>query len=189
MTARRRLLPLAVSVCGVLAGHWLTYLVVAPAAGARTAILHETGHAYLGMANDLALVLALSALATMFIAQLTGRPPEQLRGLTGRVVRFQVGAFVLLEVLERITAGSPVGELIRAGVLPVGVAVQVGVGVVAARAIRWLFRTADRVAAALARAAVPARRAASPSPVREPVFIPAERHLSAAGVRGPPSLA
>ena len=61
---------MGVAVGGVLAGHWLTYLVVAPLAGSRATILHQTGHAYLGLANDLALVVALAAMATMFIGQL-----------------------------------------------------------------------------------------------------------------------
>ena len=62
---------MGIAVGGVLVGHWLTYLAVAPLAGQRAAILHRTGHAYLGMANDLVLVVALAAIATMFIGQLT----------------------------------------------------------------------------------------------------------------------
>ncbi len=188
MSARRRLATLGVAVGGVLAGHWLTYVAEAPAASSRAALLHETGHAYLGMANDLALVAALAAMATLFIGQLTcSAPVEQLAGITARVVRFQVSAFVILEVLERVTAGSPLAELIHTGILPIGIAVQVGIGYMAARLIRWLLRTADRVAAAFGRAAVPPRRIV-PRPLPPGlVFVPAEPHLSAAGVRGPPS--
>ena len=86
-----------------------------------------------------------------------------------------------------MTAGSPLSELIRSGILPIGVVAQVGIGFLAALAIRWLLRTADRVAGALRRTAVPATRVVL-RPLRpEPVFVPAVRHLSAAGVRGPPS--
>ncbi len=188
MSARRRLATLGIAVGGVLAGHWLTYLAVAPVAGSRAAILHETGHAYLGMANDLALVAALAAMAAMFIGQLTGpMPAGQLKGITARVVRFQVSAFVFLEVLERVTAGSPLADLIHSGILPIGIAVQVAIGYVAALVIRWLLRTADRVAAAFARAALPARRGVPRPLPPEPIFAHAGRHLSAAGVRGPPS--
>jgi hypothetical protein len=188
LSARRRLATLCVAVGGVLVGHWLTYLAAAPIAGSRAAILHETGHAYLGMANDLALVAALAAMAAMFIGQLTRpAPPGQLGELTGRVIRFQVSAFVLLEVLERVTAGSPLAELIHTGILPIGIAAQVGIGWLAARAIRWLLRTADRVAAAFGRAPVPTRRIGPRLLLPERVFVPAGRHLSAAGVRGPPS--
>ena len=78
---------MGVAVGGVLVGHWLTYLAVAPAASSRTAILQQTGHAYLGLANDVALVVALAALATMFIGQLADPSPVgRLPGIavTGR---------------------------------------------------------------------------------------------------------
>jgi hypothetical protein len=180
---------MGVAVGGVLAGHWLTYLVVAPIAGSRAVILHQTGHSYLGLANDVALVAALTAMASMFIAQLTNPAPagHLLLGINGRVVRFQVCAFVALEVLERVTAGSPVAELIRTGILPIGIAAQVTIGMLAAFAIRWLIRTADRVGAALRRTAVPPRRGVSRPLLPALAFVPAFRHLSATGVRGPPS--
>ncbi len=188
MSARRRLATLAVAVAGVLAGHWLTYMAVAPIADSRATFLHDTGHAYLGMANDLALIVALFAIATMFIGQLTSPVATGgVPGITARVVRFQVSAFVLLEVLERVTSGSPLSELIRTGILPIGIVAQIGIGLIVARAIRWLLRTADRVAVALGRGAVPARRIVARTVRPQPVFIPAARTLSAVGVRGPPS--
>jgi len=188
MSARRRLATLGVAVGGVLVGHWLTYLAIAPIAGTRATILHQTGHSYLGLANDLALVAALAAMASMFIAQLTRPAPEgQLLGITGRVIRFQVCAFVALEVLERVTAGSPLAELIRSGILPIGIAAQIAIGFLAGFVIRWLLRTADRVAAALGRAATPPRRDVPRPLLPRSVFIPVDRQLSAAGVRGPPS--
>jgi hypothetical protein len=181
---------MGVAVGGVIAGHWLTYLVVAPIAGSRATILHQTGHSYLGLANDLALVAALAALASMFIAQLTNPMPSgHLLGITGRVVRFQVCAFIALEVLERVTAGSPLSELIRSGILPIGVAAQITIGFLAAFAIRWLLRAADRVAEALGHAAAAPRRDVPRPLLPELVFVPIFRHLSAAGVRGPPSSA
>jgi hypothetical protein len=188
MSARRRLAILAISVGGVLAGHWLTYLVVAPIAHSRHALLHQTGHGYLGMVNDLALLVALAAMASMFIGQLTRPAPlADTHAIAWRVARFQVCAFALLEVLERATAGSPLSELIHSDILPIGVAAQITIGLLAAFAIRWLLRTADRVAAALGRAAAPPRREVPRPLLPEPVFVPVVQHLSAVGVRGPPS--
>jgi hypothetical protein len=188
MTARRRIATMGIAVGGVLAGHWLTYLAVAPAASSRAAILRQTGHAYLGLANDVALVVALAALATMFIGQLASPTPAgRLPRIATRVIRFQVCAFVLLEVLERVTAGAPLAELVHTGILPIGIAAQVAIGYIAAQAIRWLLRSADRVAAALARPAAPQRRADTRPLLPEVVSVPARRVLSAAGVRGPPS--
>lgn len=179
---------MGVAVGGVLTGHWITYLFVATAAGSRATILRQTGHAYLGLANDVALVIALAGLATMFIGQLASPSPAgRLPGIASRVIRFQVCAFVLLEVLERVTAGAPLAELIHAGILPIGIAVQVAIGYVAAQAIRWLLRSADRMAAALKGSPLPFARTVSPPLLPEPVFVPDPRHLSAAGVRGPPS--
>jgi hypothetical protein len=188
MSARRRVATMGIAVGGVLAGHWLTYLVVAPAASSRAAILQQTGHAYLGLANDVALVVALAALATMFIGQLADPTPVgRLPGVAARVIRFQVCAFVLLEVLERVTAGAPLAELIHTGILPIGIAAQAAIGYIAAQAIRWLLRGADRVAASLKSGALPfARTMTRPFPP-ELVFVPVGRHLSATGVRGPPS--
>ena len=46
-----------------------------------------------------------------------------------------------MEVLERVTAGAPLAELIHTGILPIGIAAQAAIGCVAAQAIRWLLRS------------------------------------------------
>ena len=170
----------------MLTGHWLTYDIVSPAQHARTTLLRVTGHAYLGFANDLALILALSAFAALFVGQLSTASGAGAADITRRVVAFQVSAFVLMEVLERVTAGAPLGGLIRTGVLPVGVATQVVVALVAAASIRWILRVADRVAAVLSRPAVPPSADSAVRAIPIPAFRAVGRHLSAAGVRGPP---
>jgi hypothetical protein len=186
MSVRRRAATLGVAVGGVLLGHRLTYLLIDPGAQARTALLRRTGHAYLGFANDLALVAALTGLAALFVGQLVASSrSERGTDLTRRIVAFQVSAFVLMEVLERVMAGAPLGGLAR--VLTVGIATQAAVAVLAAVVIRLLLRTADQVSAMLGRPAIDRVRPVLGLAIPEPVTIPLGRHLSAAGVRGPPS--
>jgi hypothetical protein len=188
MNARRRSSTLGIAVGGVLLGHWLTYRAVSPDAHARLRLLRHTGHAYLGPANDLALVAALTAFAALFVGQLSATARTgRMVGVTRRIVAFQVSAFVLMEVLERVTAGAPLDGLIRTGILPIGVGVQVAVALLAAVAIRWLVRAADHVAAVLARPGAPRPRGVVAIAVPTAIPVPVRRHLSAAGVRGPPS--
>ena len=187
MRARRRLATLSVAVGGVLAGHWLTYAIVSPAEAPRTTLLHDTGHAYLGAVSQVALVCSLAAVASMFLGALTGADRPEIAHLARRVVTFQVSAFIVLEVVERIVAGAPLASLLRSAILPVGVGTQAAVGAIAAAAIRWLLRAADRVAAVLARRAASASRAGAAWRPRVDAFLAPQRHLSATGVRGPPS--
>jgi hypothetical protein len=189
MSVRRRVATLGVAVGGVLLGHRLTYLMLDPAAHERAALLRRTGHAYLGVANELALIAALTGLAALFIGQLvTSTGGDRDGRLAARIVAFQVSAFVLMEVLERVAAGAPLAELIRTGVLPLGVMTQTGVAILAAVAIRTLLRTADRVAATRGRAAIDRARPVLADALPEPAAVTVSRHLSAAGVRGPPSV-
>ena len=176
---------LGVAVGGVLVGHWLTYRLVAPESHARAQLLRSTGHAYLGLANDAGLVLALSAIAALFLGRLAGGDGMGV-GITRRLIAFQAGAFVAMEVLERLTAGDPVAPLLHGWVLPFGVAVQCGVALAGAWAIRWLFRAADRVASLLARPAQAATGAVVDA-VLPRAWVPRPfPALGAAPVRGPP---
>ena len=187
MNARRRPAVLGVAVGGVLAGHWLTYLAVSPVSHARETLLSDTGHAYLRLANDVGLLVVVAAFAGIFLGRLTRANLDTGGAVSRRIVGLQVGAFIALEVLERVTAGVPLTSLTHHLLLPVGITVQVGVGLLASAAIRWLLRLADRVASAVAvGAAAPAR----PLPVfaiPTSAFVPARRELFATGVRGPPT--
>jgi hypothetical protein len=149
MTARRgyRVTALCVAVGGALLGHWLTYVLIAPAGGAREALLRHTGHGYLAVANDVGLVLALGSLGAVFLRGLTapGAPPTSGTRLLGRLSLFQSGAFGVMEVLERVTSGAPLDGLLRDGLLPVGLLVQVGVAAGCAILIGWLVRAAALV--------------------------------------------
>ena len=67
----RRTRALGVAVGGVLLGHWLTYIAVAPHPATRAALLRSSGHGYVGVADQVGLVLTLTALAALFVAWLT----------------------------------------------------------------------------------------------------------------------
>ena len=186
MNARRRVATLGVAVGGVLAGHWFTYVLVSPHAHARTALLRDTGHAYLGLANDAALVLALAAFASIFLGRLTDRDVGRGGRIAGVVVGFQVAAFAIMELLERATAGAPLRPLLHGAVLPVGVAVQVAVGLLAALLIALLLRAADRVRTVIRAGSVVPSRPAIAFAIHGRVVVLSGRELFANGVRGPP---
>jgi hypothetical protein len=182
----RRRTALGVAAGGVLLGHAVTYALIDPNAHQRAADLARTGHAYLGAANDVGLIVALVALATVFLGGLTRRDDVTpgLGALTKRLAAFQILAFTSMEVLERLSAGAPVGGVLHHGVLPVGIAVQAALAVLGALAIRWLVRAADRVASIRSAVPVASRRVASLIPPSR--VSPARPALAAAGIRGPP---
>lgn len=178
---------IGVAVGGVLTGHWLTYLIVSPDAHARASMLRDSGHAYLGLANDAALVLALAAFASIFLGRLTHRDLGPDARIVRWVVGFQVAAFATMELLERISAGDPLSPLVHGPVIPIGMAVQIAVGLFAAALIALLLRAADRVASTLGVGAVVPPRPAVAFAILGRVVVPSRRELFAGGVRGPPS--
>ena len=140
---------------GVLLGHWLTYRLVSPHAQAREALLAGTGHGYLAVVNDLGLMLAVGALAAVVLGRLVdaSRPPADLRRWFGRLACLQVGAFAAMEVLERLSSGPPLGDLLQHGLLPGGVAIQLALAAMGALLVRWLLGVTGRLQEALGRAA------------------------------------
>ena len=187
MSSRRRLATLGVAVGGVLAGHWLTYLAISPSVHERSVILHDTGHSYLNLVNDLALAAALVASAAIFLGRLTTPSTDDGMSVTQRIIVFQVSAFLGMEVLERVTAGAALAGLFQAHLLPLGIAAQIAGASLASAAIRWLLRLADRVASAIAMGAASRPRAVPAFALATGTFVPAGRWLFAAGVRGPPA--
>ena len=190
MGATRRRSALGVAVGGVLAGHWLTYVLVDPDVHQRTTDLARTGHAYLGLANDLGLIVALVALSAVFLGRLTHREvtTPSLRALSARLSAFQIVAFVSMELLERLSAGAPLAGVLHHGLLPIGVVVQAGIAGLGALVIRWLLGAADRVASTTD--AAPGRPDRATAVIVLPAFHAPSRSLrSTAGIRGPPLLA
>jgi hypothetical protein len=179
-----------VAVGGVLAGHWLTYRLVAPTAHARASLLEGSGHGYLGYANDLALVLALTAMAGIFLGRLTRRDGTELgrRPLAIRLVAFQIGVFAAMETLERLTAGTSLTELFHHGLLPLGLGIQALVALGVALVIRALLRAADAAVALLGSRRRDRCSAIATVPGAADHVIVRRIVRNAVGLRGPPSL-
>jgi hypothetical protein len=172
-----------VAAGGVVLGHWLTYLWFAPHGEAAAPAADP--HGYLWLANDVALAAALAATAMIFLGRLTrpGGGASDLRDTIVRLVGFQVGAFVAMEVLERASARAPSHDLL--GLLLAGVAVQGILAIGGALLVAWLLRAADHVAAVLATSpGLPPRRSAPVAAV--PAFPAMRVARHAAGIRGPP---
>lgn len=175
-----------VAVGGVLAGHWLTYLVVRPDHHDRAALLAATGHWYVAAAVEVAMLLALVAAAGVFLGRLTGGGNIPSLGSTvRRLGAFQLGAFVTLELVERAVAGSFEGLV---AVCLVGAVMQLVVATTSAWLLRSLARAADSAASVLGRAVPPVlQRAVTAIAAGATLFRPAPAFLPA-GIRGPPSV-
>ncbi len=187
---RRGIAALLVAVGGVLAGHWLTYRLVAPSGHARDTLLAGTGHGYLSYANDLALILALAAIAAIFLGRLCLHDGGELdlRTLAIRLIVFQTSAFAAMEGLERVTAGASPAGLLHHGLLPLGLGVQALVALAITLLIRWLLRMADAVATLLGVTGPRRREAVRVVPCPGDHVVVRSVARSAVGVRGPPSL-
>lgn len=150
MNARsaRRLVPILVGAGGVMLGHLIAYRVAVPPTTERADLLQRTGHGYLHVANELAALAALFGLAALFLGHLTRprRRPIDVGSLLRSLIAFQVGAFVLMEAVERVASGSPTGTILDGGLLPIGVAVQVVLAVLGAVVLRLVLRIAELVA-------------------------------------------
>jgi len=179
---------LGVAVGGVLLGHWLTFHVVSPHELVRDRMLVDTGHGYLHVANDLGLMAVLAALVTVVLGNLIRRQNRTSVGRWfARIAIAGVVAFTAMEVVERLASGAPLADLLRLGLLPVGMAIQVLLAVVSALAIRWLLRAVENVQGTSATAIAPTRLVLiDDAPVG---WQPALRPLPTADpIRGPPAV-
>lgn len=187
---RRRTGALGIATAGILTGHWLTYLLHVPQAQERTTQLAHTGHGYLPIAGQLATVCMAVTLASLFLTRVirprAGRAPTNAT-LVLRLAALQTGAFVGMELVERAVAGAGFADLLQGGLLPLGIALQLGLAVVGAALLRVVLRVADLVAA------IAHARPGSPLPALLALGLPSSprRARSAIGdavaARAPPS--
>jgi hypothetical protein len=152
---------LAVASIGLMAGHSLTYLKLAPSHGVRTALLGITGHSYLdkilAFAPALALMTALYWLAAGAMRSRCRRP--SLAGTATALALIQTFGFAGQEVLERLLSGAPLHDL--GSVLVLGIPLQLIVAALGALLVTALHKAGRKLGALLrgpqARRTTPAR--------------------------------
>ena len=152
---------LAVASVGLMVGHSLTYLKLAPSHGMRTALLGITGHSYLdtilAFGPALALMAALYWMAAGFLTTRNRRP--SLLGTAIALALIQTIGFAGQEVLERLIAGAPLHDL--GSVLMLGVPLQLVVAALGAVLVAALHDAGRKLGALLndpqPRASSPAR--------------------------------
>jgi hypothetical protein len=175
------------AVLGLVAGHAIAYLIAIPNAQRRAVVLQSTGHAYLPVLVEIGLILAVAG-ATSLVMRAFGSQGRIREGsfvrMVARLGALQAGAFVALEVVERLLTHMPLRELVSDHVLGIGVVVQLGVAIVGALILRAMARTAAR----LALVAVPPRtpRPSGLLPIPFVRTLDLRPVLGAVGVRGPP---
>jgi hypothetical protein len=147
-----RLLALAaMASLGLLAGHSLTYLRLAPAASGPEALLEATGHGYLNKAIVLSAALAVMSALFWFAGGVLrsrfDRPTLSHTAVALAVI--QCVGFGVQETLERMVAGAPLRDL--AVVLALGLPVQLLAAAVGALLVTALHKAGRAIAGHLGR--------------------------------------
>jgi hypothetical protein len=178
MSERRRLrdLPaLCFAFVGLIAGHLLSYLIAIPDAARRDAVLAETGHAYLHLAGDVAIVLAFASVVTVGLRAVAERGARELPSglrLAWRLGALQAGAFVAMEVGERLVNGARLGELFADHLFGIGIVLQLVIASFGALPRCWLGPVAAGRAARSGSGPAPREHLGSPSPGSTPRGLP-----------------
>jgi hypothetical protein len=183
------LLPAAAG--GLVAGHFLTYVFLAPAGPHRAMLLRHTGHAYFPRAIAAAAALgaiAMGAAAARGVARRhAGARSYGWRGLAIRMAIVQAIGFIALEILERVIVKAPLTGV--AAVLPVGFAVEILVAAGIAALLCLTVVAAETVARVLAK--LPERRtilvAIRIPPLTDDFHRILELLSSSVSLRGPPA--
>lgn len=183
----RALALLAVASVGLVAGHSLTYLKLAPSHGIRTALLGVTGHSYLDKAvafvPALALMSALYWVAAGALNSRYGRP--NLVGTALALALIQTIGFTGQEILERLVAGAPLHDL--GTVLLLGIPLQLIVAGLGAILVTALHRAGRKIGHLLGRSG-PARQPTPSRPMLRTVSFLSAVPTGGLRTRGPPAL-
>ena len=145
-------------------GHSIAYDLIAPSASRRGVLLRDTGHVYWNAAVAMGLVAAVWAIATHAHAEFRrhrhgAAATETLWQAGRRLALWQVGAFTVMESLERATSHAPVSSMFSHHLFVIGAVVQVAVAAVLVQALRLVGEVAVAVARVLAPRRTPFARA------------------------------
>ncbi|HMC37522.1 MAG TPA: hypothetical protein VKK30_06605 [Actinomycetota bacterium] len=196
MSQSRRMLGLptaGMAAAGVVLGHWLTYFIAFPKPFVRMDVLARSGHGYWLFAVQVAVVLGVVGIGSLFLSRIRSMTQESMPELDRfarsafRLAALQVAAFTAMEVVERLLAGASVAGIYQHHLFVFGLAIQLFVAVAGAVILRWFGQTATRMVRALLGSA-PRR----PLPIAfalpgGDVFVRRLVLAGAAGSRGPPS--
>lgn len=145
----RALAVVGLGAAGLIGGHAVGYAIAVPDVHHRSAFLVDTGHAYLPSASWVAVVLGLAAVVAGLASGYARRrgPAEPMLGRSlVRLAPAQVGAYVALEIFERLAAGAPLTSIsLRLAI--VGVLAQALVSLLVAMLLVGLRRIGSALAA------------------------------------------
>lgn len=181
--------PAFLAFAGLLIGHFISYLVVAPDARVREAVLEASGHRAHGLFVPLAGAALLAALIGAFVHQLrnhgtTERSGPRLLHLAGILWLLQTGGFVLLETTERVVASHAPLDLLHEPAFLVGLVVQAVIAVAGAVLMVLLSATVAVLRRYLAR--LTRKSSCVISPPERVVAAARSVARSAWNLRGPP---
>jgi hypothetical protein len=191
-TALRSPLALAgVAAAGILAGHWIAYVLAFPGSVMRAHVLHDTGHSYWDVAVKVAVLALVVGLTSVVGRHLRARDPDsdpqhRVSFLAWRLIVIQVLGFALMEIGERLAAGAPVGDLFLHEVFLVGLALQVLIAVAGAALLAWFDRAVRRVVVLFRRSRRPARARQPRLLLPQTILRPSAVLAGGTGLRGPP---
>ncbi|MGH2758628.1 MAG: hypothetical protein ACRDKJ_03585 [Actinomycetota bacterium] len=137
----RALSLVGLGAAGLVGGHAIGYALAVPDFHHRSTLLVETGHGYVPSASWVAVALGLAAVVAGIMSGCVRRPtsgePAFGRTVT-RMLPAQVGAFIALEIFERVASGAPLSFSSR--LVALGVVAQIAVSVVGAMLLAGLRR-------------------------------------------------
>lgn len=174
------------AIVGLLIGHIVAYDLVYPDGHVHAQVLAATGHGWLSLVEPSIVLACLLALVAGFAGSRNGiRREARFRVLAG----IQIGAFLGMELLERVGSGLSFGD-IGHELVGHGLWLVLLIGIVAQLVTAWLASAISRsVADVAAGTPRPQRHRHARSQVLAPVarFRRAAAVLHANPIRGPPS--